>query len=349
MISQRDSDIKAKYTRMTKKHFLSDKEIKNNLKIHYGIRLATLINLPLGADMNAQVYKGKTLDQISYFIKLKKGHFQDIGITITSFLQAAGVKEIILPIKNIYGQDTYLIKDCTFIVYPFVQGEDGFSRHLTKNQWLILGKVMKQIHDIHIPPFLQDKIRHEDFTSKWRESVRSFYMQNNKPANDLIGQKFRDFMQKNANIIYKIIERSEELAQKLKDQSHKFVLCHSDLHAGNVLIDENGSIYIVDWDDPVMAPKERDLMFIGGGVGNVWNIPYEINTFYQGYGEVKINTELLAYYRYERIVQDISEYSEQLLDHQENDKGRLTAYEHFVGQFDPNGVVEIAFKTDEID
>lgn len=32
---------------------------------------------------------------------------------------------------------------------------------------------------------------------------------------------------------------------------------------GNVLISKNGSIYIVDWDQPVMAPKELDLMFIG--------------------------------------------------------------------------------------
>lgn len=33
---------------------------------------------------------------------------------------------------------------------------------------------------------------------------------------------------------------------------------------------------IVDWDEPIMAPKERDLMFIGGGVANVWNDPSEI-------------------------------------------------------------------------
>ena len=31
-----------------------------------------------------------------------------------------------------------------------------------------------------------------------------------------------------------------------------------------MLIHENSDIYIVDWDEPIMAPKERDLMFIGG-------------------------------------------------------------------------------------
>jgi hypothetical protein len=42
-------------------------------------------------------------------------------------------------------------------------------------------------------------------------------------------------------------------------------LCHSDIHAGNILIDVNDDFYIVDWDNPILAPKEHDLMFIGGG------------------------------------------------------------------------------------
>ncbi len=32
-----------------------------------------------------------------------------------------------------------------------------------------------------------------------------------------------------------------------------------------MLIDANDALYIVDWDNPILAPKERDLMFIGGG------------------------------------------------------------------------------------
>jgi spectinomycin phosphotransferase len=81
----------------------------------------------------------------------------------------------------------------------------------------------------------------------------------------------------------------------------------------NVLIDEKGSIYIVDWDQPVMAPKECDLMFIGGGVANVWNNPHEEEFFFKGYGKTKINMPILAYYRHERIVEDIAEYTQEFL------------------------------------
>ena len=35
----------------------------------------------------------------------------------------------------------------------------------------------------------------------------------------------------------------------------EFVLCHSDIHGGNVLIDGNDAIYIVDWDEPIIALK----------------------------------------------------------------------------------------------
>jgi spectinomycin phosphotransferase len=141
------------------------------------------------------------------------------------------------------------------------------------------------------------------------------------------------------------VGRAEQLAQKVQHQSAHFVLCHSDLHGGNVLIDAKNAIYIVDWDDPIMAPQERDLMFIGGGVANIWNQSHEEELFYQGYGKVKVNRELLAYYRHERIVEDIAVYGQQLLLTKTGGQDRITWYNDFVSQFDPQGVVEIAFKT----
>ncbi len=147
--------------------------------------------------------------------------------------------------------------------------------------------------------------------------------------------------------IRRLVDRAQQLGEKLQDQSPKFVLCHSDIHAGNVLIDGNNAIYIVDWDEPIMAPKERDLMFIGGGVGNVWNKPHEETLFYKGYGKTEVDSTVLAYYRHERIVEDIAVYSQELLLTKAGGKDRPEMYRQFIDMFAPQGVVEIAFKTDE--
>ena len=103
----------------------------------------------------------------------------------------------------------------------------------------------------------------------------------------------------------------------------------------------------MDWNEPIMAPKERDLMFIGGGIANVWNKPHENELFYQGYGKTDINQTLLAYYRHERIVEDIAVYAQQLLLSNTGSQDRMKWYQELTAQFEPHGVVEIAFKTDE--
>jgi spectinomycin phosphotransferase len=118
----------------------------------------------------------------------------------------------------------------------------------------------------------------------------------------------------------------------------------SDIHGGNVLIENSETFYIVDWDEPIMAPKERDLMFVGAGVGNVWNNLLEEKFFYEGYGKTKINLQALAYYRHERIVEDIAFYCRDLLLTTEGGENRLQMFKHFVAMFEPEGVVEIALK-----
>lgn len=303
--------------------------------------------LPIGADMNASVYKAKTRDGCSYFIKLKCDHQHDISTTILAFLQASGIQQIIPPIKTMDGNLTQHIKDSTLTVYPFVDGQNGFCHHLTDEQWVTLGKVLRQVHEFDVPLSIKDRIRKETYSPKWREFVRSLdaYIDGNLTGDETALQ-LQAFMKEHKEVIHRLVDRAEFLSQKVQGQSPEFVLCHSDIHGGNVLIDGNGAIYIVDWDDPMMAPKERDLMFIGGGVANVWNNAHEEECFYKGYGKTEINRVILAYYRHERIVEDIAEYGQALLLTKAGGEDRVEMFKQFKGMFEPNGVVDIAFKTD---
>lgn len=332
---------------MTEKQSLSSQSIIDCLRANYGIA-ASLTLLPIGADMNASVYKAETQSGQSYFVKLKRGHRYDMSVAILALLQNAAIQQIIPPIKTTNGELTQHISNSTLTVYPFVNGQNGFCYSLTDEQWTVLGKVLRQVHEFDVPSSVKDLIRKEAYSDKWRKAVRSLYSHINGNLNgDETTLKLQSFMREHRELINHLVNRAEVLSQKIQEQSAEFVLCHSDIHGGNVLIDESGSIFIVDWDDPIMAPKERDLMFIGGGVANVWNNPREEEFFYKGYGKTEINRTILAYYRHERIVEDIAEYGQALLLTTAGGADRLVMYKHFIDMFEPNGVVEIAFKTGE--
>ncbi|HSW86442.1 MAG TPA: phosphotransferase [Rhabdochlamydiaceae bacterium] len=331
---------------MLEKFLLSNQKIVGCLNKDYGLEVAALSFLPIGADMNASVYKAKAHNH-SYFVKLKRGHHDDIGLILLALLHEAGIKEIIPPVKTVRGKLTQNVDDFTLIVYPFVEGQDAFSRHLTNDQWFTLGKVVRQIHEFEVPIAIQARIRRETYSTKWRKIVHSLLLDMGKNTNrDETAIKLLSFMKDHKTEIERLVHRADELAKKIQEESPKFVLCHSDIHGGNVLVDEKNHLYIVDWDEPIMAPKERDLMFIGGGVANVWNLPHEEEFFYKGYGKAEINREILAYYRHERIVEDIAIYGQTLLLSAIGGEDRLEMYKQFIAMFVPRGVVEIAFKTD---
>ncbi|MGX8784936.1 aminoglycoside O-phosphotransferase APH(9)-Ia [Legionella pneumophila] len=325
---------------------IPDQQLIKLLKVYYGIDIHAVQLIVSGADMNAFGYKADS-ESNSYFVKLKYGHHDEINLSIIRLLHDSGIKEIIFPI---YTRDAKLFQQIDhfkIIVYPFIDAPNGFTQNLTEKQWQQLGKVLRQIHETSVPTAIQQRLRKETYSPKWREMVRSFY---NKigfdDSDDQITADFKSFFNQKIDSIHRLVDSSEELSKKIQLDLDKYVLCHSDVHAGNVLVVNEEFIYIIDWDEPMLAPKERDLMFIGGGIGNVWNKPHEIDCFYEGYGKTNVDKIILSYYRHERIVEDIAIYGQDLLSRVQNDESRLESFKHFKSMFDPNDVVEIAFSSD---
>ena len=106
---------------------------------------------------------------------------------------------------------------------------------------------------------------------------------------------------------------------------------------------------MVDWDTLIFAPKERDLMFIGCGLGDSGYTPQEEETmFYQGYGQTNINQFAIAYYRCERIIEDIAVYCEQIFLSDEGGEDRKESLENVKSNFLPNGTIEMAYQSDKV-
>jgi spectinomycin phosphotransferase len=333
---------------MLEKPDISDEIIISRLNEEYNVRAAELTFLPLGADEGSAVYRLMGDDGTAYFLKLRRG-FDEISVTVPLFLRSQGVREIIVPFETRSKQGWADFGEYTMILYPYIEGNNGFEMELSDSQKRAFGASLQRIHTTKIPPELRGVIPHETFSPQWRERVRDLQRQvENGSFREPIAAKLANFIRATSNEIGYLITRTGELAAGLQSRSHELVLCHTDVHGANLLITNNDRFYIVDWDAPLLAPKERDLMFVGGGIDTLWESERDESLFYEGYGNVILDLPVLAYYRYERVIEDLAAYGEQLLLTEEGGADREQAYRRFMVNFAPGQTIEIARKTDEL-
>ena len=334
---------------MLEKPDLQDEIIIACLQNVYGLLVVQIAFLPLGADRNTAVYRVIAADKTPYFLKLRGGEFDETSVALPKFLSDQGIKQIIAPLSTKTGQLWASLYTFKMILFPFIEGHNGYEIDLSNCHWSEFGTALKSIHTAEVPPALIRRIRQETYSPQWREILNTFLKRvEDDVFDDPIVEKLAAFLKAKRDEILDLVGRAERLAQALQVRSPESVLCHSDIHAGNVLIDANDTLYIVDWDDPILAPKERDLMFIGGGLmGNGRTAREEETLFCRGYGQTKIDPIALAYYRYERIIQDIAAFCEQIFLTTEGSEDREQSFQYLTSNFLPNSTIEIAYKSDK--
>jgi len=115
--------------------------------------------------------------------------------------------------------------------------------------------------------------------------------------------------------ILRLADEVRTLAVRAAAVGAEMVLCHADIHPGNLLADAAGALHVVDWDAPIIAPRERDLMFVfGTDYGDHPINPHREGLFRRGYGSVELDPTLMAYYQTERTLDDIAEFAANVLD-----------------------------------
>ncbi len=334
---------------MLEKPQIQDEKIMACVQQEFGLQVARVEFLPLGNDQNSAVYRVVAEEGTPYFLKLRSGVFDENAAALPKFLHDQGITQIIAPITTNSGQLWANLEPFKLMLYPFVDGQDGYEVALSDQQWQDFGTALKRIHTANIPFEIIKTIPRETYSDQWREIMKRFLERvETDHFTEAVAAKLAVFLKTKRQMILELVSYTERLAQNLQARDLELVVCHADLHAGNLLI-AGDRFFIVDWDNPILAPKERDLMFVGGGQMNNWRSPLKEETlFYQGYGATELDAVALSYYRFERIVQDIAAYCEQLYLSGEGSEDRELAYQYLTSNFLPNGVLEMTKQADKV-
>ena len=334
---------------MLEKPDLNDAKIIACLADEFGLFVAQLDFLPLGADLNTAVFRATTPDNTKYFVKLRSGKFEPASVAVPAFLSRLGIKQVVPSLLTAAGQHWANVDKYKVILYPFVDGHNGFEIDITDAQRIEFGAAMRQFHTAPIPPEITKNIPSETFSAQWREKVKTFLMQVEAQSFiDPLAAELAEFLRVQKALTIELVNRAERYAAHLQQQQPEFILCHGDIHGWNLLIDAQGNLFMVDWDTLIFAPKERDLMFVGSGLaGNGHTLAEESALFYQGYGQTTINEIALAYYRYERIIEDIAIYCDQIFLSDDGGEDRKQAFAYLKSNYLPDNTIEIAMQSDQ--
>lgn len=322
---------------MREKPDIPEELLRACLQEQYDLSAVRFDFLPLGLDTRAGVYRVLSEHGAAYFLKAKLGPFYEPGCLVPGYLRDQGIAAVVAPLPTKRNSLWTQVGDWKMIVYPFIAGDTGLHLGMTDEHWQEVGTILKQIHQVPLPPSGFQSLRKETFDpTEYARWVRAFETQlADSPGKSKVEHALCSCWMAHQPTIHTLLTLMEELAGVLQKQSGPHVIYHADLHANNMLRDPANHMFVIDWDDVMLAPKERDFIFVReAGAG----------AFFQGYGQTEIDWVALTYYQCERAVQDLIECAQDVFFRDDlGEESKADAVQLFSDLFAKDNNVDAAF------
>lgn len=299
---------------------IPEEDLRACLREEYGLEAAALAFLPLGLDTRAGLYRVVSAQGAAYLLKVKAGSFYEAGARVPRYLADQGIAAVVAPQPSTRGALwTHLPgrEDWVAMVYPFIEGDRGWNSAMTDEQWRATGAALRQIHQVALPPGGFASLRRETFDpAEYRRAAQAIEAELahvEGGSGSQIERTLSAGWRQHQPAIHAMLAVLEGLAVPLMERPGPYVICHADLHPSNIIRDPAGGVHVIDWDDVMLAPKQRDFLFTGDPASDNGIAGSGPSPFFQGYGPAEIDWVAIAYHRYERIVQDVIVCAQEVL------------------------------------
>lgn len=269
-------------------HIIRSDEYKRRLidfiRLEYGIDLFVIT--PAKRGFYGETWKVNAADHC-YFVKIDysdahKGIYER-SFPIMEHLQSHSIDFISRIVKTSDGRLSTRYDGAVLGVFDWIDGENIETDETKMPEYQMLAKIYTvPADDISIP--------REDFSGNSPDKFFSLW--------DALGDaETCSLFENNCAKLERRAERLRHFAAICRDDNTGFVITHGD--AGGNLIVSGDKNYIVDWDDPILAPPERDawnMLCYEGKLG--WAKCIFQKALRENGTDYTLRPERLAYYCY---------------------------------------------------
>src|SRR5262249_37543954 len=123
---------------------LAEADLIATVREHYGVSVASLTFLPLGADSAMAAFRVLTTDGAIYFLKTRSRQgFSPASLAVPRYLVENGAPHVFAPLTTASQSLFVMTNEFAVTLYRFIDGHIGGDVGMNEQQWVEFGKTVK--------------------------------------------------------------------------------------------------------------------------------------------------------------------------------------------------------------
>jgi len=295
--------------------WLMQSELRQAIEENYGISIHRCDAAPRGAIAETYIINGV------YFCKLVRNpvitKYLRHSLPLLDCLTKAGVDRINGLIKPRDGFSVTL-GDTEIVLTKLLPGRQSRDYHVPS-----FGALLASIHEVSVDDVTAKKSIQEDFDISFTNPLMEWI---DATASCAAQVEIKAILSRHADDMSRHLDCFQALARMCQEEPCASVITHGDVQ-GNVLMTDPDDLYIIDWDEAVLAPRERDLWFFA-----------DQPEFMKGYGESYcINKKMLNFFTFKAYFVNTLLRIEALLKAQDDAETMAKISEQLEWRISPQG------------
>lgn len=300
-------------------------ELKNLLNAAYGINVQSLTFLPEGEDSYGYIVMSETGEK--YFAKASTS-VPEVSLCIASRLrEQGGISEVVAPIKTQAGTLSIAWHDFRVSLFPFIEGKSRWELWQTGEDFsdaalAKCGELLAKIHNctdaIESEP---DDITVGRGTGPRRVASMAIYdlplrhelfavldaAEKRKPCQNRYQRQLLEAISQHREAILQTLARYDSLGSSSAALQTPFVITHGDATPGNLILDAENRLHLIDWDGARIGPPEKDLVSFTGERFEI------VLDAYLKRRPATLHADIFGFYIYEWTLNEIRDYGTKIL------------------------------------
>ena len=288
-------------------------ELLHHLKTAYALPLRSITFFPEGEDSYGYIVVSETGEK--YFAKASTS-VPDACLQLASLLRhRCNISGVVAPLETSDGILSIPWHGFRVSLFPFIEGKsrwdlwkvgkDFTDAALSQTAALLatLHRSTDAIDPSCLPVAKYDlPLRNELYTALAAPTQKI-------PSQNQYQKQLLAALAEHRSAVLETLDRYDTLGHSAATQHTPFVVTHGDPTPGNLILDTENRLHLIDWDGVCLGPPEKDLVSFTGERFEVVLERY----IRERHTEVSLHADIFGFYIYEWTLNEIRDYSTKIL------------------------------------